>query len=156
MQTDSGRQTGNVIAFIIVGIALAGLLAGGIYISKQQGRVASRTDTVSVDTSGESSKTGEEKTQEGATPPAQQPAQTPQQPAQTTPQPQSAPPVATTGPSGDASSTPQPQVPHTGPSSIASTGPADGVLPAITFGLLTIGLLSYLRSSRTYRSTALK
>lgn len=145
MQSDSDRQAGNVIAFIIVGIVLAALLGLGIYVSKQQGRVASQTDTVSVNTS--EKETDDATTQNGQ---AGQDASDPA-PSEGTPTPQS---QATT-PTAPVN-TPQQQVPHTGPSSIASTGPAESAVTALALGLITIGLLSYLRSQRSFRKSALK
>lgn len=151
MQTDSGRQSGNVIAFIIVGIALAALLAGGIYASKQQGRVASRADTVAVNT--EDSSKNESEAQEKSEAPKDESSQS--QNTQQSQNPAPAAPANNNSNSGSGSAS-QPQVPHTGPSSIASTGPEDGILPAVTFGLLTIGVISYVRSQRSLRSSALK
>ena len=39
------KQAGGIVSFIIVTVALAGLLAGGLYLSKQQGRTARDNDT---------------------------------------------------------------------------------------------------------------
>lgn len=40
----NNKQTGGIVSFVVVGVVLAGLLAGALYLSKQQGREA-RTDT---------------------------------------------------------------------------------------------------------------
>lgn len=151
MQTDSGRQSGNVIAFIIVGIALAALLAGGIYASKQQGRVASRADTVAVNT--EDSSKNESENQEKSEAPKDESSQS--QNTQQSQNPAPAAPANNNSTSGSGASS-QGEMPHTGPSTIASTGPADGLVATAALGLLTVGTISYVRSQRSFRSSALK
>ncbi len=141
MQQASDRQFGGIIVFILVGVILAALLGGAIFASKQQGRIASRTDTVA---------TNDQKTEDTAT-------ETPQndtvkdddsneaQPATTSPQPQS------TAPGGGSDTS----VPSTGPTHIASTGLEDAFSPAIGLALVAAGVVSYRRSHIAVRARAL-
>lgn len=39
------NQAGGIVSFVIVAVALAGLLGGGLYLSKQMGREARTNDT---------------------------------------------------------------------------------------------------------------
>lgn len=155
MQTDRGRQTGNVVAFIVVGVALAALLGFGIYVSKQQGRTASQTDTVAVKTDDAQQKSGANQQQGGS---EEKSENTPANESTNTEQSGSSSAASTAAPA-DSTQTQEgqaSQVPHTGPSSIASTGPADSVLPAIALGFVTVGIFSYARSQRSLRHAALK
>ena len=62
------KQAGGIVSFIIVAVALAGLLAGGLYLSKQQGRAARENDTSTpqVSTTDTREKTDEKKNESGA------------------------------------------------------------------------------------------
>lgn len=154
------KQAGGIVSFIIVAVALAGLLAGGLYLSKQQGRTARDNDTTTpqVTTTEGSEQSNEEKgtenTEEGA---AEQPAQTNTGTAQN--QPQATPNTS----AGRGSATPSngsartDRVATTGPSeSIPSTGPTETV--AVTLGLAALVFTGYrfAQSRRALRASALR
>ena len=155
MQDAKQRQSGGIVVFIVVGLVLASLLGGAIYFSKQQGRVASRTDTVATndqktdDTSTENPQNDtakdDDKNESTSGSGNTNPTPAPSQPA---PQPQSSTPAPGSG-SGSS-------VPTTGPSHIASTGPEDAIMPGIALALLAAGLISYRRSLVAVRDQALK
>ena len=156
MQDAKQRQSGGIVVFIVVGLVLASLLGGAIYLSKQQGRVASRSDTVATndqktddastetpqnDTSKDDDKNESASGSGNSSPaPAPTPAPAPSQP--TTP---------VTGGNGSSST-----MPTTGPSHIATTGPEDAIIPGIALALLAAGLISYRRSLVAVRAQALK
>lgn len=169
MQQASDRQRGGILAFIIVGLALAVLLGGAIYASKQQGRVASQASTVAVDTQKEGDNTdktsdtssqnntnkdessqGTSNTENSGS--SDSSSQSTQQASPSTSQSGSSTQnsqdnVASTGPSSVAS---------TGPSNIASTGPSDIIVPGLGVALLAGGIISYRRSASAVRSRALR
>lgn len=156
MQDAKQRQSGGIIAFIVVGVVLAALLGGAIYASKQQGRVASKTDTVATndqktdDTSTETPQNDtskdDDKNESTSGSGNSNPAPAPAQPAPTTPQPTT--PAPGSGPGSS--------VPTTGPSHIATTGPEDAVVPGLGLALLAAGIVSYRRSHVAVRVQALK
>lgn len=149
----SNKQAGGIVSFIIVAIALAGLLAGGLYLSKYQGRVARDNDTSTpqVATPNQEEQKKEEPTtpgnneQPGTTAPSTPP--TNNQNQQTTP-PQPAP------------STSQPQrdrVANTGPSEeLPVTGP--GETAAVTLAVSALAFTGYklFQSRRGLRRSALQ
>jgi type IV secretory pathway VirB10-like protein len=127
------NQRGGVISFVIVALALTGLLAGGLYLSKNQGRVARDTDTstpqISPVKKDETSKKTEEKTPEET------------KPATTTPAP----------------TTPTNRVANTGPSeALPVTGPGDVAI--ITLGLGTLAFTGFrlVQSRRSVHHAALR
>lgn len=148
------KQAGGIVSFIIVALVLAGLLAGGLYLSKYQGRVTRENDTRTPQVTtqnedenkqenpGASGSNNEETgTASPSTPPANQPA--PQQPAPRQPAP----------------STPQPQrdrVANTGPSdTLPATGP--GETAAVTLAVSVLAFTGYklFQSRRSLRRSAL-
>lgn len=144
MQNGTRRQAGGILVFILVGIALAALLGGGIYLSKQQGRVASQTDIVATDTA-KTDDTTSDAAPNGANKDDE---------VKVTPQPQTANPTPTTpAPTPDRNVA---GVPATGPSNIAATGPSDVIVPMLAVSLLAGGAISYHRSTLAVRTQALK
>lgn len=138
------NQRGGIVAFAIIGILLAGLLAGGLYISKQQARIAQENTPppIAIDTEKEANETedtlgGPKKDEsETSTPP----------PATTTPKPAT----------GSTPSTPRVSVPVSGPSEpLPSTGPSDIFLSAFAAMAITFVSLLFVRSSARLRHSAL-
>lgn len=138
------NQRGGIVSFVAVSLALVGLLAGGLYLSKTQARdvrgSAAAPQTVSQKPQDET-KTENKPKEDGAaesTKPKEQPAggtSTPENPA-TLPGNR----VANTGPTGE----------------IPATGPADTALYALGFGSLTFTGYHLVRSRRSLRHSALK
>ena len=145
MQNATRRQAGGIIVFLLIGLVLAALLGGGIYFSKQQGRVASRTDTVATDTTLDAAESGTNKESNADTPSQSSPNTS--QPETSTPAPTAPAPTSATGSQA---------VPSTGPSDIAATGPSDVIVPMLALSLLAGGLISYYRSAIAVRTQALK
>lgn len=151
MQDAKQRQSGGVIVFIVVGLVLAALLGGAIYFSKQQGRVASRTDTVATnDTKTDDTST---ETPQNDTTKDDDKNESTSGTGNTTPAPAPATPQPTTPAAGSISGS---AVPTTGPSNIATTGPSDAIVPALGLALLAAGAISYRRSRLTLHAAALK
>lgn len=141
------NQRGGIVSFGIVAVVLVGLLAGGLYLSKYQARVARDTDTTtpqvatpkaSEKSTKDTKKSDSESTASTAEPkpatPAAEPAPTVAPAAQPAPTP--ATPAATT------------QVASTGPSAeLPATGPADAAI--VTLALSALAFTGYrLRESR--------
>lgn len=145
------RQQGGIIAYIIVGVVLLGLLAGGVYLAKHQARIAR---------SG-----GEPVTQAPAEQGAEQQADDDRKSDQEAqPQGESEQPA----PSDDGAASPdatQPGdngngaapveggdgetgVPATGPSSIAATGPEELVATLVAAAVLSGVSIAYVSSRR--------
>lgn len=145
------NQRGGIVVFAVVGVLLAGLLAGALYVGRQQSEVAKAPTPIAIDTEKEATETGkgvesapkgEEQDKPASTPGTTQqprpsaPATTPGSSAQTGPRVSS---VATTGPSEP----------------LPSTGPADtllgmGVIMAVSF----VGL-AFVQSNHRLRRSAL-
>ncbi len=143
-------EQGGVVSFIVIGSALTLLLVGGVWLAKQQGRVAhdATASPVSEITSPNtgSSAPAEKKTDASIpstnsgttelTPRTPAPAP-PEAPAQTPPR------VATSGPS---------MVDETLP----STGPADVFVSIVGLSVLGAGTYAYIQSQKRVRASALK
>lgn len=144
------NQRGGIVVFAVVGVLLVGLLAGALYVSKQQAETAKdgASAPIAIDTEKEATESG--KGTEGTPKGAEQdkPASTPG----TTQQPRSSAPTtpgssAQTGPRVSSVATSGPSEP------LPSTGPADtflgiGVVMAISF----VGLAFIQSNSRLRRS----
>ena len=150
------KQAGGIVSFIIVAVALAGLLAGGLYLSKQQGRTARDNDTSTpqVTTTEGNERSNEEKgtdtTEEGAAD------QSPQSNTGTTQdQPQ-------TVPAGRGSAAPKgnsrtDRVASTGPSeTLPSTGPAETTAVSLALAGLVFTGYRFVQSRRALRASALR
>lgn len=139
MQSSKGRQVGKIGIFIVVGLILAGLLGGGIYFSKQQGKLANNTNHIQVANetpqSSQNQSTSQNDTGSSTAGMANhQPPATDQTQVNT----------------GETE-----QVPHTGPSAIATTGPEDTVFLMIAVALLSASCVAYVRSNRLLKMSAL-
>jgi FtsZ-interacting cell division protein ZipA len=157
------KQAGGIVSFIIVLVALAGLLAGGLYLSKQQGRTARDNDTSTPQVATNQNEDERQDQQQGAqnrdngteqeTPAPAAPQQNTQTPPtnqqnQRQNQPQTSP--STTSPGAD-------RVANTGPSdTLPSTGPSETV--AVTLGLFALVFTGYrlAQSRRALRRSALR
>jgi len=152
MNNQSDSQRGGILAFLLVGVLLTVLLAGGIYASKNQGRNAA-TQPVSTNTQPDTSKkdagtTTKDQSKTPAEDMAKKPDQaTPKPATPTTPAPSTPKPTTSPQPSGIA---------NTGPSEIASTGPTDTLLSIVALALTAGGASAYRRSVQRMRLAALK
>ncbi len=169
----SNKQSGGVVSFIIVAIALAGLLASGLYYSKHQARVARESDTSQpqVNTPAEAPAKNEQKPEDKKEDKPVATAPTQQQNNQTQPKPQNNTPSDTAKPkpeakpdSGSSRQEAPKTTPTTGPSSLANTGPSElpetgpaGTLASILAlaGLTFVGY-RLSQSHRNLRRSALK
>ena len=150
------KQAGGIVSFIIVAVALAGLLAGGLYLSKQQGRTARDNDTSTpqVTTTEGNERSNEEKgtdtTEEGAAD------QSPQSNTGTTQdQPQTAP--AGRGSAAPNSNSRTDRVASTGPSeTLPSTGPAETTAVSLALAGLVFTGYRFVQSRRALRASALR
>ena len=151
------KQAGGIVSFIIVAVALAGLLAGGLYLSKHQGRVARDTDTsvpqVTTKKSNEQAtkEKSEDKTKDSA----------PQQQSSTgtaqTQQPAATPSTSGGGtPTSGSSSGRTDRVANTGPSSVPSTGPTETLAVSLALGALVFTGYRFLQSWHAFRNSALR
>lgn len=150
------KQAGGIVSFIIVLVALAGLLASGLYLSKQQGRTARDNDTstpqvATPDTNEEEAGRPED---EGTGANEGTPQQNPQGTAENRQeQPQSTPGATspgTTAPRTD-------RVANTGPSAeIPSTGPTETVIVTLALGTLVFTSYRLVDSRRSLRRSALR
>lgn len=153
------KQAGGIVSFIIVAVALAGLLAGGLYLSKQQGRAARENDTSTpqVSTTDTKEKTDEKKNESGAERDEAQ--QAPQGNSETR-QEQSRPATNDT-PSGGATTpnngnTRTDRVATTGPSTVPSTGPTETAIVSLALGVIVFTAYRFVQSRRTLRASALR
>lgn len=156
------NQRGGIVVFGIVTLVLVGLLAGGLYVSKQQARTARETDTTTPQVSAPAAtkKTSEE-TKKDATPttPDSQTATTTPQPASTTPASTATTPAATsTTPATPTTTTESTtRVASAGPSApLPATGPKDVALITVGLGVLGFTIYSLYRSRRDLQRAALR
>lgn len=146
------NQRGGIVVFAVVGVLLAGLLAGALYVGKQQTGIAKK-DTpapIAIDTEKEATEAakGTEKTpkQEAESNPAQNPVKpAPQAQAPAKPAPTGA---ASTGPSVTS-------VANSGPSVVASTGPADMAFGIVIVTAISFAALAFIQSGLRLRRSAL-
>lgn len=153
------KQAGGIVSFIIVAVALAGLLAGGLYLSKQQGRTARDNDTSApkVATSEDKQQATDEKDSEAPKEGSAQ--QAPQaKPGTAQNQPQAA--QNNAGSRGavtpNSSSTRTDRVANTGPSSVPSTGPTETAAVGLALGALVFTGYRFAQSRRSLRDSALR
>lgn len=140
------RQSGGIVTFAIVAVVLAGLLAGGLYMSKQQGRVATNGGpTQSQPAPNDQTARPETAKQNNGAPAA--PAK-PSEPEQSKPAPSTQPPQTSS------TSTSQP-VASTGPTEVPSTGPTETALVSGVFGVLAFAGYRLAVSRRGLRRSAL-
>lgn len=150
------NQRGGIVSFIIVAVALAGLLGGALYFSKQQGREArDATPAPQISQRDESKEetTKDEQPAENApqsgTP---QNNQAPTQPAAQNQQSQGATSPSTRTPSAGAD-----RVANTGPSQdLPATGPAETTAVVLGLAALTFAGYMLLSSRRGLRRSALR
>lgn len=139
MQTSKNRtsESGGILSFVLVGLLLVGLLAGGLYLiygrSSQIANIEPSTTQVATD---------DEKVDTKVDPDAKSETETVPQGTPSTPQPNS----------------PVQQAPSTGPGSalsappIANSGPTETLISTIALGLITASAMTYVQSRRTRQS----
>lgn len=133
------NQQGGIVSFIVIGIALASLLFGGLYLSKQQARIA-RDGSSPVITAPaidqDDSSTGTD------TIPATDTADSTSSAETTAPR---------------TSQTATPQVVRTGPStSVPATGPEDAAMGIFALGIVVYALTYLIYSRRSFVKTVLR
>ena len=126
------QERGGVVSFIIITLALAGLLAGGLYLSKHQARSA-RTDNVPAVTVTEPTNSSEEKGETNSA--TQQKSDAKDTSSNST---------------GHTSS-----VATTGPSTVAASGPSDVFVTGAGLMVLTGSLYAFSSSRRSLIRSAL-
>lgn len=145
------QQAGGVVSFIIIAVALTGLLVGGLYLSKNQGRAARNSDTSTPQVTApakQEQRTEKEPTKEPA--PEAKPAPTPAKPAPQTPATSSQ--RSATG----QQTTPQNRVANTGPSdTLPATGPAQTSATFLALAVLTFASYRFILARRDRRAAAL-
>ena len=149
------KQAGGIVSFIIVAVALAGLLAGGLYLSKQQWRTARDNDTstpqVSTNQNNDQAKKTDEQKDDTSGAGDRQNDPAPQQNTQgSTGQNQNQPAPTTPAPGSD-------RVANTGPSAeLPSTGPTETAAVSLALGVLVFAGYRALQSRRALRRSALR
>lgn len=144
------NQAGGIVGFVVIGLVLVSLLAGGLYVSKTQGRQARENDTSTPQVAApqkpkETTKpapkqqTPHSTDQKGKTAPAGNTSQ-PAQNSTTRPAPQPTNQVATTGPSDD----------------IPSTGPGETAATVLMLSVLSFTTYKFVQSRRDVYRSALK
>lgn len=150
------QQAGGVVSFIIVAVALTGLLVGGLYLSKSQGRAARESDSSTPQVAApakDESKTKEPAKEEKPAPATPSTSQ-PQTQNQGTASPQSA--LRQQTPASQTPSTSQNRVAATGPSdTLPSTGPGEAFATVLALGALTFTASRFVSARRSVRSAAL-
>lgn len=147
------KQAGGIVSFIIVAVALAGLLAGGLYLSKQQGRTARDADTSTPEVTTTEQKGTENTEEEAAKPTPEANAGTAQNQPQSTPN--TPPNQRTTPPTSNNPRTDR--VASTGPSeAIPSTGPTETIAVSLGLGTLVFTVYRFTQSRRALRTSALR
>ncbi len=144
------NQAGGIVTFVLIGLALAVLLGGGLYASKQMGR-ANRTNDSSKpqvvqnndNTQSEDEETAARREEDEVAPATTTPkTETKPQPKPTTP------PVATA---------PTDRVANTGPSeALPATGPAETGAAVFVLSGLTFAVYRFAQSRRELRRNALR
>lgn len=146
------NQRGGIVSFIVVGVVLVGLLAGGLYVSKHQARVARDTDTsgpqiATKDTTGNKKADpkvgtvvpGSADTKQGSVPQTTAPTQV-----------QGSKPQTPTTPSTE-------HVANTGPSEpLPSTGPGETGLVTVVLSILAFTGYRFVQTRRDMRRAALR
>ena len=144
------NQRGGIVSFVVVGVVLAGLLAGALYLSKQQGREA-RNDTPAP-------QIAEQNTDKQKAPTEKSDVKsTDQQTSNTTDNSSNS--SSTGNRTSDESQAPRStdRVANTGPSeNIPSTGPVETVATVTALAGLTFALYRHAASRRGVRFSSLR
>jgi len=146
MTSQKNGQRGGILTFVLIGVGLLLLLAGGIYVSKNQARHAATTGAPTPQITQSPEQKGENKDEKKD---ADKPAPKPEQSQPSTRGEQ-------TPPAQQPSTGTQPNIANTGPSAIASTGPTETLITAVALGAVVAGLGVYFRSNGRVRHAALK
>ena len=142
-------ERGGIVSFVVVGVLLAGLLVGGIYLVKRQGEAA-QADSAAQETAQikenaenaakEAENTAKSETDEDTTANSGSTAATGQP----------------KGGDGNTTGTGSSRVATTGPSDVPSTGPEDTLAIVVVMAAGVAGFWYYTESRRTLVRSALK
>ena len=148
------NQGGSILSFVIIGVVLTSLLVGGVYIVHQRAdaRVAvtqptPADKTTTPATPGDNAPVATPGTNQTTTEPTSPDATSSPTP---TPTPSDQTPTPTTLPSGstDTSSSTPPSSTSTPATALPHTGPAETLGSIIIMGVMTVAVVSYVRSRR--------
>ena len=146
------NQRGGIVSFIIVAVALAGLLGGALYFSKQQGREARDATPAPQISEREDTPANTDDDQPAANAPQSGTTQTPNTSGTQNQQPQSQTSPSTRTPAAGAD-----RVANTGPSQeLPSTGPAETAAVVVGLSALTFAGYMLVSSRRGLRHSALR
>ncbi|TXG76036.1 hypothetical protein E6P97_04350 [Patescibacteria group bacterium] len=146
----SSKQGGGIVGFVVVAVVLAGLLAGGLYFSKNQARVARESNTTTPITTTSDANKAKSKNESSRDDTA---------PAPSTRSDRVDSKESTEADHSLASDTPasQPRVAATGPSDeIPATGPREAAVAIIGATLLAFAATAVVRARRRLASAALR
>lgn len=150
----SNKQAGGIVSFVVIGLVLAGLLGGGLYLSKQQARQARDTDTTTPQVTAETD-TESGATDKGNDAPATNGPQAAPKPAEPTPQTPQSRNTPATRPAPAAGGTNR--VATTGPSdTIPATGPTETAALVLSLVVLTFASYRFVDARRGFLRSALR
>jgi len=143
------NQRGGIVVFAVVGVLLAGLLVGALYLGKHQADIAKENAPapVAIDTEKEATKAGKGTADTKKNQAENKPAASPAKPSS---------PSQTPATSSTQTSTPSTAaVANTGPSNVASTGPEDTFLGIVVVTAMSFAGLAFIQSNTRLRRSAL-
>lgn len=149
----SNKQAGGIVSFVVIGLVLAGLLGGGLYLSKQQARQARDSDTTTPQVTVNEKETETESGAAGADEERDVPATTT---PQTTPKPAAPAPQNRPEASAPAIGSTN-RVATTGPSdSIPATGPKETAAVVSALVVITFAGYRFVDARRDFLRAALR
>lgn len=153
----NSKQAGGIVTFLVIALALTGLLIGGLYASKQMGRADRTNDTSTPQVTQNEDNTQSEDEEDAAQREEEEAAPATAEPTPETKPTPSPTPAPTPSPSPPASTTPTDRVATTGPSdTLPATGPAETTAAVFVLSGLTFAVYRHAQSRRQLRRTSLR